>query len=149
MKLSQIFNCVLLLGFLVPGLSGCSASPPKLNSDSSAIQSLNGENYQLPFGADGNILKQGGSHTVITGQLVIQNDLPIPEPLKYQKMILMDGSKEIGTAVSDGGGKFTFTGDIGNGVYRIVLDSSKYTADQQLKVTQYKIDDIQVFASKK
>ncbi len=139
----------MFFSFFVLVFSGCSATPPKLNSDSSAIQSLNGENYQLPFGAEGNLLKQGGSRTIITGELVIQNDLPIPEPLKHQKMILLDGSKQIGTAMSDGGGKFTFTGDIGNGVYHIVLDSSKYTADQPLKITQYKNENIQVFATKK
>jgi hypothetical protein len=149
MNVFSIPGLMMVFGFWVPMLGGCSTSAPKLNSDSSAVQSLNGANYQLPFGADGNLLKQGGSHTVISGELVILNGLPIPEPLKYQKLILMDGQKEIATAMSNSGGRFTFTGDISNGVYRIILVSPNYAAEQQLNVNQYKIENIQVFAREK
>ena len=134
--------CVVL--FLTLSLGACARGPKRENDN--ALDYLNGNNYRAVPNGIPIIIDHQSPLTTISGSLLISRGLPIPEPLKYQTLLLMLGKKEIARTSTDASGTFTFTGYISNDEYKIVSLSQKYPVNEFLKITQYKTTGIRLFA---
>jgi hypothetical protein len=114
----------LKIFFACFGILISSCSHTSKVSESSAVQALNGNNYQSPVsGAGGGLsLRDGYSITRISGELLYEGGAAMPEPLRYQKIVLMRDQKAIARVMTDAGGAFVIAAEIPNGVYVITLD---------------------------
>jgi hypothetical protein len=139
----------LKIFFACFGILISSCSHTSKVSESSAVQALNGNNYQSPVsGAGGGLsLRDGYSITRISGELLYEGGAAMPEPLRYQKIVLMRDQKAIARVMTDAGGAFVIAAEIPNGVYVITLDSTLYKVHQLLRVDKYKIEGLRVFAT--
>ena len=133
------FSCTLLLL-----ISGC-VSGPKRENDSPAAY-LNGNNYHESANVLGvPVIERQRTSTKITGTLVIDAK-PLPEPLKFQTLILSKEKKEILRTRSDSQGVFTFSGDIPDGSYTLAIVSDHYRAERALEISATTTEAVQIMA---
>ena len=83
----------LILALMFAGvLARCAHDSKKQNNDT--LDYLNGNNYQTPGTGIPIVSDQKSPLSTISGSLLMTTSTSIPEPLKYQTLILIDGKKK-------------------------------------------------------
>jgi hypothetical protein len=119
---------------------GCVTGPKREND--SALDYLNGRNYQAGSQVSGvPLVRRQAPATTVSGVLLVDAD-PLPLPLKYQAVVLSLGGREIARAMTDSKGEFTLAGDISNGAYSVALDSARYALSHPLQVSSDKTEGL-------
>jgi hypothetical protein len=72
---------------------------------------------------------------------------PLPEPLKYQTLILSRDLTEIARVMTDAQGRFIFSGEIPNGSYSITLVSEHFRLNTVLNISAYKTEGLKLVAT--
>jgi hypothetical protein len=124
--------------------SGCVHGPKRENDN--VLSYLNGENYQAPAEGIPLAMTRQSPVTHISGVLYVETS-PLPEPLKYQTLVLSRGQSELARVMTDAQGKFIFSGEIPNGSYAISLISEHFRLNTVLNVSAYKTEGLKLIAT--
>lgn len=139
------FITKLLIFTLFVTVCGCVSGKKREND--SVLSYLNGDNYSVTSSVGGVPIGVSRKKATVRiwGRLVVDL-IPLPEPLKYQHLVLTQGTQEVLRTLTDSEGKFEFASAIPNGRYQIQLQSERYSAIQEIKIESYELGDLQVLA---
>jgi hypothetical protein len=129
---------------MVLAFSSCVHGPKRENDN--VLSYLNGENYQAPAEGIPLAMTRQSPVTHISGVLNAENT-PLPEPLKYQTLVLSRGQSELARVMTDAQGQFIFSGEIPNGSYSITLISEHFKLNSVLNVSAYKTEGLKLIAT--
>jgi hypothetical protein len=124
--------------------SSCVHGPKRENDN--VLSYLNGENYQAPAEGIPLAMTRQSPVTHISGVLFVDTS-PLPEPLKYQTLILSRDLTEIARVMTDAQGRFIFSGEIPNGSYSITLVSEHFRLNTVLNISAYKTEGLKLVAT--
>lgn len=144
-------NVISSLSLIVLLFSACSVIGPQTEKKSS-LNYLSGEHYKAKSTLGGVIpvvVERVKKDTVINGNCFFRlaND-NFKYPVKFQKIGIFKGTKQVGYINTDTHGKFSLHSYLVNGTYTLKIISSHYLGEASVKVSSYMINNIDLLVSK-
>lgn len=143
---------LLLLAVAVPlSLHACVRG--KVQEKKKPYHILSGEHYHSPLHATGSgvqvvsgfpVLEAKEKHTVVRGKVSIEDPLAVL-PSDLQVQLWRDG-KLVSYTRAARTGEFELVGNFADGVYQVKLDSKRYKGEGELKISGFRVEDVQLTA---
>jgi hypothetical protein len=129
-----------LLGFAG---TGCTHGPQ--TKDKSLLESFNGKHYDS-FDSIGGfpIINRHRANVNLTGRVNVLTE-SIPSPISHVELLLIQESKVLGQAWTNGDGSFTLSGDFPDGPAILRLGSNKYVGELPIQIRGFELKDIEIF----
>jgi len=129
---------------VVLGLAACAYGPK--TKDKTVLESLNGKHYEAAQFSTGSlpIVKRHKANVAIAGKVLLQVE-PVPFPLSFAEIELIQDSKSLAQTRTSGDGSFTLSGDFSDGQATLRLISTKYSGERSITIRGFEVRDIDFY----